>query len=102
MFEISVIGLGFVGLPLLVSITNQKKYLKILLAQKQIIFLVTKKIKYFQNIESNSLFSDNKLNKIFKKIKKILFFQQIIKKPQIPILFFFAFLFILKKFKNKF
>ena len=28
MYEISVIGLGFVGLPLLISISEKKKFLK--------------------------------------------------------------------------
>ena len=74
MFEISVIGLGFVGLPLLVSITRQKKYFKNIIGIEANNFSGNKKIKYFQNIESNSLFSDNKLNKIFKKNQKNIFF----------------------------
>ena len=56
MFEISVIGLGFVGLPLLVSITRQKKYFKNIIG-----------------IEANN-FSGNKKSNIFRTLRVIVYF----------------------------
>ena len=103
MFEISVIGLGFVGLPLLVSITRQKKYFKNIIGIEANNFSGNKKIKYFQNIESNSLFSDNKLNKIFKKNQKNIIFSTDYKKASNSDFIFFCFpLHIEKNLKTNF
>jgi UDP-N-acetyl-D-glucosamine dehydrogenase len=70
MYEISVIGLGFVGLPLLISISDKKKFLKKITGIEINNKIGEKKIKDIKNSKNNSLFLDNKLNKIFSKNKK--------------------------------
>ena len=79
MYEISVVGLGFVGLPLLVSISDQNKFFKNIIGIEANNISGNKKIKYFQN-KHNNLFFDNKLNKIFRKNKKKIIFSTDYKK----------------------
>lgn len=70
MFEISVVGLGFVGLPLLISISKKKKLLKKIIGIEINNKIGEKKIKSIKNSKNNNLFLDNKLNKIFSRNKK--------------------------------
>ena len=70
MYEISVVGLGFVGLPLLISISDKKKLLKNVIGIEANNSFGNKKIRNIKNNTNDSLFLDNKLCKIFKKNKK--------------------------------
>ena len=70
MFEISVVGLGFVGLPLLVSISDKEKLLKNIIGIEVNNSFGNKKINNIIKNTNDSLFLDNKLCKIFKKNKK--------------------------------
>tara|TARA_Y100001970_G_C14178981_1_gene828721 strand:+ start:204 stop:1535 length:1332 start_codon:yes stop_codon:yes gene_type:complete len=90
MYEISVVGLGFVGLPLLVSISDQNKFFKNIIGIEANNISGNKKIKYFQN-KHNNLFFDNKLNKIFRKNKKKIIFSTDYKKASNSDFIFFCF-----------
>ena len=74
MYEISVVGLGFVGLPLLASISDKKKFLKNIIGIEANNSFGDKKIKDIKNNKNDSLFFDNRLSKIFKKNKKNIIF----------------------------
>ena len=73
MYEISIVGLGFVGLPLLISISRKNKFLrKVIGIEANTKF--GKKLKNIKNKKNNSFFVDQKLNNILKKNRdKILF-----------------------------
>ena len=91
MYEISVVGLGFVGLPLLVSISNQKKFFKNIIGIEANNISGNKKIKYFKNNKNDNLFFDNKLNKIYKKNQKKIIFSTDYKKALNSDFIFFCF-----------
>ena len=64
MTNISVIGLGFVGLPLLISISKKKKLFNNIIGIEANNSKGRKRVAEINNIKKKSLFTDNKLNKI--------------------------------------
>jgi nucleotide sugar dehydrogenase len=70
MYEISVVGLGFVGLPLLISISDKNKLFKKIVGVEANNTIGKKKIKDIKSNINNNLFLDTKLNKIFSKNKE--------------------------------
>lgn len=64
MTNISVIGLGFVGLPLLISISKKKKLFSNIIGIESNNSKGRKRVAEINNIKKKSLFTDNKLNKI--------------------------------------
>ena len=64
MTNISVIGLGFVGLPLLISISKKKKNFNNIIGIEANNFNGRKRVEEINNIKKKNLFTDNKLNKI--------------------------------------
>tara|TARA_B110000259_G_C14000603_1_gene396101 strand:+ start:558 stop:1892 length:1335 start_codon:yes stop_codon:yes gene_type:complete len=91
MYEISVIGLGFVGLPLLVSISDKKKFLKNIIGIEVNNSSGKKKIKYIKDSKNDGLFLDNKLSKIFTKNKKSIIFSTNYKNASNSDFIFFCF-----------
>ena len=103
MYEISVIGLGFVGLPLLISISEKKKFLKKIIGIEINNKIGEKKIKDIKDSKNNSLFLDNKLNKIYFKNKKDINFSINYKNASNSDFIFFCFpLHITKKLTTNF
>ena len=74
MYEISVIGLGFVGFPLLVSASKKLKFLKKIIGIEINSKFGKQKINQIKKNKSSDLFLDTKLNKIFLKNKKSFIF----------------------------
>ena len=74
MYEISVVGLGFVGLPLLISISRKNKFLRKIIGIEANTKFGKEKLDNIKNKKNNKLFVDQKLNNILKKNRnKILF-----------------------------
>jgi len=96
MYEITVVGLGFVGLPLLVSIADQKNFFKNIFGIEVNNIYGKKKIKEFKN-NNHNLFFDNKLNKIYKKNKKKIIFTTDHKKASNSDFIFFCYPLNIKK-----
>ena len=74
MYEISFVGLGFVGLPLLISVSKKNKFLKKIIGIEIDNKSGKKKIQHIKNNKNSDLFLDTKLNKIFSKSKKKILF----------------------------
>ena len=103
MYEISVIGLGFVGLPLLISISRKNKSLKKIIGIEIKNKSGEKKIQSIKNNKNNDLFLDIKLNKIFKKNKKkIIFSTDFSKSSNSDFVFFCTPLHITKSLNSNF
>ena len=97
MYEISVVGLGFVGLPLLISISRKNKFLRKIIGIEANTKFGKEKLDNIKNKKNNKLFVDQKLNNILKKIGIKFYSLQTINYLLIQTLYFFAFHYIFPK-----
>tara|TARA_B100001027_G_C16250391_1_gene324095 strand:- start:1100 stop:1396 length:297 start_codon:yes stop_codon:yes gene_type:complete len=72
MKEVAIVGLGFVGLPLLLSISRKKNHFKKIIGVESNNQKGKKRIKEIYQYRKNRLFIDKKLNSILSKnLKKL-------------------------------